>query len=154
MLYLFVGPSSAGKSTAAGKVKDLLPADVVSGKDYLQKAKQEPEAWKLFMNDLRAAVNGASNMVYVLTDPEKFDTILQLGKVVVIRFVAELPVLKQRFSIRTRGVVPPPVEKMLAGQLDQWKSRHADHEIDTTHMTAEDAGREIRTLVESLRGDR
>ena len=135
MLLLFVGPSTTGKTTAANQIKHIIQATMFSGKDYLRKDKSEQNAWHMFKKDLQEAIAGRTNIIYLLTDTEKFNEILHMGNIVVIKFTAELAILKKRFSKRTNGIVPPPLEKMLMGQLKTWGPIVCNHEIDTSEMT-------------------
>lgn len=147
MLLLFIGPSTAGKSTAANHIKDILNATVVTGKDYLNKAKNELNAWNLFKKDLGDAITGKSTIIYILTEPEKVDEIKKIGPLSVIKFTAELSVLKQRFSKRTNGTLPPSLEKMLKRQMDTWSNIACDDEIDTGHMTEHEVRKTIENMI-------
>lgn len=44
MLYVFMGPSCTGKSTAAEIMRKRIGAKIYSGKDYMRLAKVEGDA--------------------------------------------------------------------------------------------------------------
>ncbi|WP_291561207.1 MULTISPECIES: hypothetical protein [unclassified Clostridium] len=44
MLFIFMGASCTGKSSAADELKELMDVQVYTGKDYLRMAKNENEA--------------------------------------------------------------------------------------------------------------
>ena len=56
------------------------------------------------------AVNG-ENVIYLITETEHLDLLPKGAKRIVL--TADLDVIKERFKVRMRGVLPPPVEKML-----------------------------------------
>ena len=58
MVVAIFGESCVGKSSLADKMKEKLPAEVVTGKDYLRLAKNEIIAKKLFQKKLTEALSG------------------------------------------------------------------------------------------------
>ena len=110
MLYAIIGESCTGKSTLAEKLKEKINAEIYSGKDYLRLAKNENIAKKLFEKKLKEAVNG-ENLIYVIAEKEHLSLIPE-GAVRILA-KADLSVIKERFALRMRGTLPPPVEKML-----------------------------------------
>jgi len=61
MLYIFMGQSCTGKSTAAERLKELTGAEIFSGKDYLRMAKNEDEAFRLFFDKLSKAASTSNS---------------------------------------------------------------------------------------------
>ena len=53
MVIGIIGENCSGKSTLAGRVRDAVGAEIVTGKDYLRMAKSEAEARKLFQKKLK-----------------------------------------------------------------------------------------------------
>lgn len=118
-----MGQSCTGKSTVADKMKELLEAEVFSGKDYLRMAKNENDAWKLFSNKLiQAAQTEASkgSIIYVITEKEHLNKVNSIHGIRKVKFTASFDVLKTRFSQRMRGNLPEPVERKLLSQYEEW----------------------------------
>ena len=63
MLIGIIGENCSGKSTLANNIKTHFGAEVVSGRDYLRMAKTEQEAFMLFRERLKDAVNGKKVVV-------------------------------------------------------------------------------------------
>ncbi|UWV47696.1 hypothetical protein N1236_04070 [Acetivibrio thermocellus] len=110
MVYALIGESCTGKSTIAKKLKDLISAEVITGKDYLRMAKNENEATELFRKKLANAVDG-DNIIYVISEKEHI-ALLPPGAVRVL-VTAGLETIKERFRARMHGNLPKPVEQML-----------------------------------------
>lgn len=110
MLIGIIGESCVGKSTLAQKLKEQLGAEIYTGRDYLRLAKNEAIAKKLFQKKLEEALTG-SHVVYVISEKEQLE-LLPEGAVRVL-MTAELDVILERFTVRMRGTLPPPVKAML-----------------------------------------
>lgn len=110
MLIAIIGESCVGKSTLADRLKQRLNAEVFTGKDYLRMAKNEAIAKKLFEKKLAGAVSG-ENIIYVISEKEHL-ALLPEGTVRVL-MTADLPLILERFAVRMRGTLPPPVKTML-----------------------------------------
>ena len=110
MLIGIIGENCSGKSTLAEKMKDVLGAEIMTGKDYLRMAKSESEAVSLFQEKLRNAVSG-DNLIYVISEPEHA-ALLPEGAVRIL-VSADLDTIKKRFQQRMRGNLPAPVAQML-----------------------------------------
>ncbi len=136
MLYIFMGPSCTGKSTAADKIKELMEVEVFSGKDYMRMAKNENEAWKLFYDRISNAAShkelSKENIIYIITEKEQLNKINTIRGFKQIKFTASLDTIKSRFAQRMRGNLPQPLERMLEKQYAEWKSVTGDITIDTT----------------------
>lgn len=135
MLFIFMGQSCTGKSTAAEKMKELVNVEVFSGRDFLRMAKNENEAWKLFYEKLtKAALNRKpeESVVYIITEIEHLKKIKSINGLFTVKFTASLEVIKSRFALRMRGKLPPPIEIKLENQFTEWKNEVADMMVDTT----------------------
>ncbi len=77
MLYVFMGPSCTGKSTAAEIVRKRIGAKIYSGKDYLRLAKAEGDAWRIFYEKMEESSKKESgeSLIFVCTEKELFDRI-------------------------------------------------------------------------------
>lgn len=133
MLYIFMGQSCTGKSTAASKLKESIQANVFAGKDYLRLAKTEAEAWRVFQKALSEAVSGSTNMIYVVTEIQQLERLGAIKGARRIKFTAQLETIKARFAQRMNGKLPQPVEKMLERQYAEWENVKGDLHLDTTH---------------------
>ncbi|MBS7262098.1 MAG: hypothetical protein KIG36_00620 [Eubacteriales bacterium] len=110
MVIGIVGENCSGKSTLAGKIKQAIGAEIITGKDYLRMAKSEPEATLLFKNKLRQALTG-ENIIYVISEPEHVG--LLPGGAIKILVSADIDTIKERFKSRMHGNLPAPVAQML-----------------------------------------
>ncbi len=110
MLVAIIGESCVGKSTLASELKQILNADVYTGKDYLRLAKNEAIAQKLFCRKLAEAVEG-ENLIYVISEKEHM-ALLPEGAARVL-MTADIGLILERFAGRMHGVLPPPVKQML-----------------------------------------
>lgn len=151
MLYIFMGQSCTGKSTAADKLKEIMNVEIFSGKDYLRMAKNENEAWKLFYEKLsNAALNKESSkktVIYIITEKEQLNRISTIEGSHKVKFTASLDTIKSRFAQRMRGNLPQPIEKMLEKQYAEWESLAGDINIDTTENNdVEELARMIRNM--------
>lgn len=110
MVIGIFGESCTGKSTLADRLKELLCAEVFSGRDYLRLAKNEVMAKKLFEKKLSQALTGP-HVIYVISEQEHL-ALLPEGAVRIL-VSADLDTIKQRFAQRMRGSLPAPVAAML-----------------------------------------
>ena len=101
------GESCVGKSTLAKALQERIGATVYTGKDYLRLAKNEAEATEKF----RSLLAEEDNIIYVTTEPHELS--LLPDNCLRILLTEELTVIKERFSKRMHGHLPPPVEAML-----------------------------------------
>ena len=60
MLIGIIGENCSGKSTLAACIRDVIGAEIITGKDYLRMAKSEQEAKRLFQEKLKRAVDGSN----------------------------------------------------------------------------------------------
>lgn len=148
MLYIFMGQSCTGKSTAAEKLKEQTGAEIFSGKDYLRMAKNEDEAWRLFFDKLSEAASGSNasgeSVIYLLAEISQLDRIIDLQGARKVKFTASLDTIKSRFAERMHGRLPSPVEMMLTRQYEEWEPVQADILIDTT------SDNDIDTILSSI----
>ena len=101
------GESCVGKSTLAAALHKRTGAKVYTGKDYLRLAKNENEAKELF----RKLLAEENNIIYVTTEKEGLS--LLPTSCLRILMTEELEIIKERFSKRMNGHLPPPVALML-----------------------------------------
>lgn len=110
MVIGIIGENCSGKSTLANEIREVIRADIITGKDYLRMAKSESEAVALFQEKInRAMTNG--NMIYVISEPEQV-ALLPKGSITILVY-ADIETIKERFKARMRGTLPPPVASML-----------------------------------------
>lgn len=126
MVIAIFGESCVGKSTLADKLKEKLPAEVITGKDYLRLAKNEAIAKKLFQKKLMEALSG-SHIVYVISEPEHL-ALVPDGAVRVL-MTADLSLILERFATRMRGNLPAPVQIMLEKKHGLFDHERCDYHI-------------------------
>ena len=103
MVIGLIGENCSGKSTLAAHIRDVIGAEVVTGRDYLRMAKSEAEARRLFRKKLAGAVSGG-NIIYVISESDQLD-LLPKGAVRIL-VSADLDTIKARFRARMRGFCP------------------------------------------------
>lgn len=112
MVIGIIGESCTGKTTLAEQIKGVIGGEIYTGKDYLRLAKNEGIALKLFQKKLQAAVDGNGEpIIYVISEPEHVQLLPR--KAIRILATADLSQIKERFTQRMHGVLPPPVAAML-----------------------------------------
>ncbi|MFA7634632.1 MAG: hypothetical protein WCZ48_02465 [Bacillota bacterium] len=135
MLYIFMGQSCTGKSTAANRLKDLTGAEVFTGKDYLRMGSNENAAWQNFIDRLASAAgskDASKSIIYIITERDDLSRLSMLDDAIKVKFTASMDTIRSRFAQRMNGHLPPPVEKMLDRQFEAWKGVKADLCVDTT----------------------
>ncbi|SFN71436.1 hypothetical protein [Proteiniclasticum ruminis] len=147
MLFVFMGPSCSGKSTAAEIVGKRTGAKIYSGKDYLRLAKAEGDAWRIFHEKLEEASkpDGEESLIFVCTEKELFDRIRVTENIFTVRFTATPEDIKRRFAERMRGTLPKPLEVMLEKQMHLWEGIEAKLLVDSSSESPEDAAERILT---------
>lgn len=110
MLIAIIGENCVGKSTLANKINEKLDVKVYSGKDYLRLEKNPSAALERFKTMLSGAIAG-ENIIYIITEKEHVDFLPDEAFRIVL--TADIDTIKERFKERMRGILPPPVEKML-----------------------------------------
>lgn len=142
MVIALFGDSCTGKSTIAEKLAERLSAEVYSGKDYLKLAKSESMAAALFKKKLC----GDETIIYVISEKEQLALLPK--DCVRVLVTAELETIKVRFAARMRGNLPAPVAAMLERKYGQFESQMHDLRIDTNITSAEEAARQILSMLE------
>ncbi len=140
MLFIFMGPSCSGKSTLADYLKSEKGLQVYTGKDYLSLAKNEAEAWKIFMEKLTKADDpelSGESIIYIITEKSIISRLPSFSNAIHVKFTADQDVIKERFTKRMRGNLPKPVEMMLERQVNEWDDVACDMFIDTTGTQGE-----------------
>lgn len=127
MLIVIFGESCTGKITLANNLKEKLNAKVFSGKDYLRLAKNENDAKKQFCALLKNSVEG-ENLIYVIAQKEHL-ALVPNGAIKILT-TQPLDVIKERFSKRTGGTLPPPVAKMLEANHGCFDAETYDYKVD------------------------
>ena len=145
MLFVFMGPSCSGKSTAGEIVGKRTGAKIYSGKDYLRLAKAEGEAWRVFQEKMvEAAGHGKEeSLIFVCTEKELFDRISVKENIFTVRFTATPEDIKRRFAERMRGNLPKPLEMMLEKQMHLWEGIEAKLLVNSSSESSEDAAESI-----------
>jgi len=141
MVIALIGESCTGKSTIAQRLKAALGAPVYSGKDYLRLAKSEQEARAKF----KELLNGPETVVYVISEREHLDLLPEHCLRVLV--TADIALIKERFSRRTGGVLPPPVAKMLESRHGMFDALPHDLKIVSGEEDADAACAKILALL-------
>ena len=110
MVIGIIGENCTGKSTLAEELTKTVPAEIITGNDYLRMAKSESEAAALFQEKLKQAMSG-EHVIYVISEKDQL-AFLPEGSVRVL-VTAGLDSIKERFKARMRDNLPKPVEQML-----------------------------------------
>ncbi len=134
MLIAIIGENCVGKSTLANKINEKLNADIYSGKDYLRLEKNPSVALEKFKMMLNEATTG-ENIIYIITEKEHVD-LLPKGAFRIV-LTADLDTIKERFKERMRGVLPPPVEKMLESKHGMYDGLECNLKLDANYNIEE-----------------
>lgn len=134
MLIAIIGENCVGKSTLADKINEKLHAKIYSGKDYLRLEKNPSVALERFKTTLNDAITG-ENVIYIITEKEHVD-LLPKGAFRIV-LTAELNMIKERFKERMRGILPPPVEKMLEAKHGMYDDLECDLKLDSNYNVDE-----------------
>lgn len=140
MVIGIIGENCSGKSTLAQSIKDKIPAEIISGKDYLRLAKSESEATSLFKEKLQNALNGES-IIYVIAEQEQIE-LLPEGAVKIL-VSTDIDTIKARFKARMHGNLPAPVEQMLERKHGMFDSGEYDLRYDGVNGDADEIINEL-----------
>ena len=143
MVIGLIGENCSGKSTLAAHIRDVIGAEVVTGRDYLRMAKSEAEARRLFREKLANAVSG-SNIIDVISESDQLD-LLPEGAVRIL-ISADLDTIKARFRARMHGVLPAPVERMLESKHGMFDGGVYDYRYDSVHGDAAALCEQLRRI--------
>ncbi len=127
MVIGIIGENCSGKTTLAERIKRVIGAEIISGKDYLRMARSESEATALFKAKLAGAVGG-DNVIYVISEPDHMK-LLPKGAVKVL-VSADLDTIKERFKARMHGNLPVPVAQMLEKKHGMFDGGEYDYRFD------------------------
>jgi len=135
MVYALIGESCTGKSTLAKKLAEKVPAEIITGKDYLRMAKNESEATALFRKKLAEAVD-SSNIIYIISEKEHLA--LLPDRAIKVLVTADIETIKERFRIRMHGNLPGPVEQMLERKHGMFDNGEYDLRVNTDRDNPEE----------------
>lgn len=130
MLIAIIGENCVGKSTLANKINEKFKGKIYSGKDYLRLEKSPSLAETSFKKLLNGAVDG-ENVIYIITEKEHLAFLPENAFKIVV--TADIQTIKERFKERLRGILPPPVEKMLEQKHGVYDNLECDLKIDENY---------------------
>ena len=130
MLIAIIGENCVGKSTLASKINEKFNGKIYSGKDYLRLEKSPTVAEEKFKSLLLDATKG-ENVIYIITEKEHLSLLPEKAFKIVL--TADLQTIKERFKTRMRGILPPPVEKMLEQKHGVYDNLECDLKIDENY---------------------
>ena len=130
MLIAIIGENCVGKSTLANKINEKFKGKIYSGKDYLRLEKSPSLAETSFKKLLNGAVDG-ENVIYIITEKEHLAFLPENAFKIVV--TADIQTIKERFKERMRGILPPPVEKMLEQKHGVYDNLECDLKIDENY---------------------
>ena len=130
MLIAIIGENCVGKSTLANKINEKFNGKIYSGKDYLRLEKSPSLAETSFKKLLNGAVDG-ENVIYIITEKEHLAFLPENAFKIVV--TADIQTIKERFKERMRGILPPPVEKMLENSHGVYDNLECDLKIDENY---------------------
>jgi len=141
MVIAIIGESCTGKSTIAGEISKRTNARVITGKDYMQLAKNETNARKQFIELLCASEASDDWIVYVITETNHLSFLPP--KALRVLVTADLGVIKERFANRMGGNLPPPVAAMLEQKHGMFDDERHDLRIENVRNNIPDICDEI-----------
>lgn len=147
MLYIFMGPSCSGKSSAAEELKKLMEVEIYTGKDYLRMSKNEQDAWKIFSEKLKEASSNrdlnSPSIIYIISEKSDISKLQAFDNALTIKFTADIETVKSRFANRMKGNLPKPVEKMVERQLMDWENVNAKMHVNSSDEGANDIAKKV-----------
>lgn len=143
MVIGIFGESCTGKSTLAGKLKEVLNAQVYTGKDFLRMEKNEAAAKQSFQAKLREAVSGET-VIYVISEKEHL-ALLPEGSIRVL-VTADLEMIKARFAQRMHGNLPAPVAAMLERKHGCFDGEPHDIHVISGHTDVDEVCERIAAM--------
>ena len=141
MVIALIGESCTGKSSIAQELAAKTGGKIYTGKDYLKLAKSEAEAKIKFTGLLSDTVKSTDVLIYVISEPEHL-TLLPEGCLRVVA-KADLGIIKERFSKRMSGNMPPLVAAMLEQKHGMFDSLVCDVQIENCYGDVAEACNEI-----------
>ena len=150
MVIGIIGENCSGKSTLAEYMKDAFEAEIITGKDYLRRAKSEAEAKGLFQEKLKAAVIG-DHVIYIISEPDHL-ALLPEGAIRIL-VNADLDTIKERFKARMHGVLPGPVERMLENKHGMFDNGTYDYHFDGVSGNAAELCEQLMSGCDIRRSD-
>ncbi|MDE7095672.1 MAG: hypothetical protein K2O23_04205 [Anaeroplasmataceae bacterium] len=144
MVIGIFGESCTGKSTLADKLKEILNAQVYTGKDYLRLEKNEAAARQSFQVKLKNAIHG-ENIIYVISEKEHLQ-LLPDGSIRIL-VTADLEAIKTRFAERMHGNLPAPVATMLERKHGCFDKEPRDIHVISEQMNLDDVCRKIQEII-------
>ena len=145
MVIGIIGENCTGKSTVANELKEVINAEIITGKDYLRMAKSEREAITLFQEKLQQAMSG-KNIIYVISEKDQIG-LLPEGAIRIL-VVAELESIKERFRIRMHGDLPKAVEEMLEKKHGMFDEGDYDFQFNSSQDDLEDICKAVNDKLE------
>ncbi len=130
MLIAIIGENCVGKSTLANKINEKFNGKIYSGKDYLRLEKSPIVAKEKFITLLKSAVDG-ENVIYIITEKEHLSLLPEKAFKIVV--TANIQTIKKRFKERLRGILPPPVEKMLENNHGIYDNLACDLKVEQNY---------------------
>jgi len=141
MVIGIIGESCTGKSSIANEISKRTGAKTYTGKDYIKLAKNEGEAINQFKDLLSQNESSDENTIYVITETEQMKFLPP--KAIRVLMTADLGIIKDRFTKRMHGNLPPPVAAMLEKKHGMFGSIENDLHIHN-------AGDEIKGICDEI----
>lgn len=154
MLLIFMGENCTGKTTVSTIFKKKYGLSVYSGKDYLRFAKNENEALIKFNYALSCASSrkclSEKSIIYIMSEKDFISKFKNIDDAVLVKFSANLDIIKNRFSKRINSPISKPICTMLEKKNLLWNDVAADTYVDTTKSTPLDVFASICKFIELL----
>lgn len=141
MIIALIGESCTGKTTITKELEKKLSFEKFSGKDYLRMAKSPSEAENLFKRYLEEKSVQKEVVLYIISEIEELRFLPE--KSLKVRCQAPLETIKERFSVRMHGNMPPQVAAMLEKKYGMFNETEADLSYDTTQKNVNEICDEI-----------
>jgi adenylate kinase family enzyme len=136
MVIGIFGESCAGKSTIAEALSKKIEVKIHTGKNYMKLAKNEADAIKLFRDELNIKATTTDTIIYVISEKEHLQFLPKES--IRILVTAELDIIKERFSKRMNGNLPPPVEAMLEMKHGMFDNEEYDLLVNNVNESISD----------------
>ena len=137
------GESCTGKSTIAKLLREKTGGSLWSGKDYLRLAKSEDGAKAAF----REKMQSGETVIYVIAEMEQLALLPEDAVRVLV--TAELSQILERFALRMRGNLPPPVKAILERKHGCFDGEFCHVHIRSGEESPEEAAEKILKFLDA-----
>lgn len=149
MVIVLMGASGTGKTAVTNELKNRINFKTYSGSDYQRLARNDEEAWAVFVDLLKS---NTADIIYMTHEAEKYYKLKDVEGILFIKLQIDLETMKNRYRDRLfMDDLPIYIEEKLEDSFNEWDAVKVEHTFDVhdTDMAAEIAADIIRIMGEN-----